>query len=713
MNDIFKRLAVVYKVFCVIAIVVIIRIVYLQYISPTEVQAEDISYREEVTEANRGDILARDGKPLAISVPYYEVRMDCVVANKDTFNKYIDALSKELAKFYKHKSAAAYKKELVKARENGKRYQALGNRLVDYSELEQIKKFPIIKLGANRGGLIVNRKYKRNNPYGRLAYRTIGFINTEGVGVGIEGSCDYYLKGEPGKQILQKMLGGEWRPLNSDQTILPRDGYDIKTTIDIGIQEVAEKALREQLSKGNNVEGATAIVMEVKSGAIRAIANMKKGENGGYDESYNYAIGDATEPGSVFKLVTLISLLEDRYVTLDTPVDGENGRWNYGGHTYTDTKIGGYGMLNVKSAFAKSSNVCFAKLAAKYYGANEKKYTDRIQSMKIGEKYNLDIQGEARSTIYTPNDVNMWSKTSLTSMSIGYATLITPLHTLTFYNSIANNGKMMKPYFIDSYSLNGEVVQEFPPQVLSGSICSESTVKAAQEALRYVVTYGTGKFLNNDNYQIAGKTGTARMSYGGKYGYEKNGYRRYQASFSGYFPADNPKYTALVILYSGDTRGNFYGGSQAGPVFRQIADYIYSTSPDWKSPLESSKSSSMTTEAGLPNISSGRKSASLAVLNELDMAGKVVNIRGNENSGWVNYTKDSINIIASNFSTSIDSLMDVKNMGLKDAIYILENSGYKVKYNGYGKIVGQTPTAGSKVSKGAVINLQLEEGYDE
>lgn len=713
MNDIFKRLAAIYKLFCVIALCVIVRIVYLQYISPTEIKAEDISYREEITEASRGDILARDGKPLAISVPYYEVRMDCVVANKDTFNKYIDALSRDLAKFYKNKSAATYKRELTNARKNGRRYQAIGNRLLDYSELEQVKKFPILKLGANRGGLIVIRKYKRNNPYGRLAYRTIGFINTEGVGVGIEGSCDYYLKGEPGKQILQKMLGGEWRPLNSDQTVLPVDGKDIKTTIDIGIQEVAEKALREQLAKGNNVEGATALVMEVKSGAIRAIVNMKKGKNGGYDESYNYAIGDATEPGSVFKLVTLISLLEDRYVTLSTPIDAEDGRWNYGGHTYTDTRAGGYGLLDVKSAFAKSSNVAFAKMAAKHYGANERQYTNNIQSMKIGERYNLDIQGEARSTIYTPDDVNMWSKTSLTSMSIGYATLITPLHTLTFYNAVANNGKMMKPYFIDSYSLNGEVVQKFPPQVLSGAICSESTVKAAQEALRYVVTYGTGKSLNNKNYQIAGKTGTARMSYGGKYGYEKNGYRRYQASFSGYFPADNPQYTALVILYSGDTRGNFYGGSQAGPVFRQIADYIYSTSPDWQRPLSGKKSSDLKAEERLPNISSGRKSASLAVLSELDLVGNVVNAREREKGGWVSYSKDSVKIVSSNFSTSLDSLMDVRNMGLKDAIYVLENSGYKVKYSGYGKIVGQTPKAGSKVSKGTVINLQLEEDYDE
>lgn len=412
MDGIFKRIALVYKIFILIALTVIGRIVYIQFISPTKVSDIDIAYRNEIIEANRGDILACDGRALATSVPYYQVRLDCTVSNKDSFNKYIDGLSKKLSEFFKNKSAAAYKKELTKARTAGKRYVKLGNRLVDYAELAEIKTFPLLRLGANKGGIITEQKYRRNNPYGRLAYRTIGFINTVGVGVGIEGSCDYYLKGTPGHQVVQRMLGGEWIPVNGAESVQPQDGYDIQTTIDIDIQEVAENALKAQLSKSeNNIEGATALVMEVETGAIRAIANMKRNGKGGFDESYNYAIGDATEPGSVFKLVTLVSLLEDGYVTLNTPVDAGNGAWKHGGHTYTDTHP--IGLVTVQEAFEQSSNVAFAKLANEHYGNNEFAYANRVQSMKIGERFNLDIQGEARAIIYTPEDEHMWSKTTL------------------------------------------------------------------------------------------------------------------------------------------------------------------------------------------------------------------------------------------------------------------------------------------------------------
>lgn len=670
MNGIFLKIAAIYKFFVVVALIVIIKIVYVQYISDEKIKVVENAFRDEEIPAMRGDILAKDGSPLATSIPYYEVRLDCTVSNIDTFQNNVTKLSKALADFYKDKTAKQYETELRKARKDKNRYKKLSNKLIDYSELNIVKKFPILRLGQNKGGIIIIEKYTRKNPYGRLAFRTVGFTNTLGVGVGIEGSSDYYLKGQPGKQVLQKFLGGEWRPLNSSENTLPKDGYDIQTTIDIGIQEAAEKALREQLSKGTNVEGATAIVMEVATGAIRAIANMKKSANGGYDESYNYAIGDATEPGSVFKLITLVALLEDRCVNLDTPIDAGNGKWNYGGHTYSDVTPGGYGLVSVKKAFGKSSNVAFAKLAVEYYGGNEKKFVDRIHSMKVGERFNLDIQGEARSAIYSPGDA-MWSRTSLSSMAIGYATLLTPLHTLTFYNAIANNGKMMKPYFIECHKYNGEVVTEFKPQEISGAICSKSTAKAAQEALRGVVEEGTGKSFNTKEYQIAGKTGTARMAYSGG-GYERNGYRRYQASFAGYFPANNPKYTAVVILYSGDTRGNFYGGSQAGPVFKQISDYIYSTSSDWNSPIESS----VNTEKDPKLLANIKK--------EIDK--KIMH-----------------------FNPKKDSLIDLTNMGLKDALYILENIGCKVNFTGYGKIINQSPKPGSSIDKNTIINLELKE----
>lgn len=704
-NGIFKKMALIYKLFALIALAVVGKIAYMQFIAPTDTTAVDIAYREETIEAIRGDIMARDGRPMATSVPYYQIRMDCVVPNEDTFKKYIDDLSVSLAEFFKNKSAKKYKEELVKARKEGKRYKALGNRLVDYTELAQIKKFPILKLGANRGGIIVEQKYRRNNPYGRLAYRTIGFINTEGVGVGIEGSCDYYLKGTPGKQTIQKMLGGEWRPVTGVEGVAPKDGYDILTTIDIEIQEAAEKALREQLAKGMGIEGGTAIVMEVATGAVRAIANMKKmGDS--YDESYNYGIGDATEPGSVFKLMTLVSLLEDGYVTLEDPIDGGNGKWSYGGHTYSDTHA--YGMMDVKTALAKSSNVAFAKLAVTYYEGKEQQYVDRLNSMKVGERFNLDIQGEGRASIYGPSDA-MWSRSSLSSMAIGYATLLTPLHTLAFYNAIANDGKMMKPYFIENYQENGEIVKNFGPQVMSGSICSKETAREARRALRHVVEIGTGRFMNNSKFKIAGKTGTSRIAFGGKIGYEKNGFRRYQASFAGFYPADNPKYSAIVVLYSGETRGNFYGGSWAGPVFKQIADHIYSTSSNWEPVLDGNSKN-----VPAPEVATGRLDAQSKVLAELGVEFTKVDINERNMSGWAKFSKDtSGNLAATNFSTDNDSLANVVNMGLKDAVYLLENSGYKVQFEGYGKVVAQEPAPGSKVPEGSTVILKLKENGDQ
>lgn len=308
MKDIISRIGVIYFFMVLFGLIVIGRIVHLQFFADLPVSSEEISFRTEEIEAVRGSILARDGRSLASSVPYYQIRMDCVFPEETLFNNNIDSLSIALSGFFKDKSAAQYKSDLLSARKKGNRYKAIGNRLVDYSEMMEVRMFPLFRERSNRGGFISEQKNKRNNPYGRLAYRTIGFINSNGVGVGIEGSYDYYLKGIPGKQTVQRLLGGEWMPVNEEETIMPQDGMDVRTTIDIEIQEAAENALRNQLSLSDVFEGATAIVIEVKTGAVRAITNMKKMDNGEFDESFNYAISQATEPGSTFKLATLVAL---------------------------------------------------------------------------------------------------------------------------------------------------------------------------------------------------------------------------------------------------------------------------------------------------------------------------------------------------------------------------------------------------------------------
>ncbi|MCL2728122.1 MAG: penicillin-binding transpeptidase domain-containing protein, partial [Bacteroidales bacterium] len=319
------RVRFVYAFLLIVGLGITAQIIRLQYFTKYGKESDKLAYLEEEVEANRGSILARDGRFLATSVPYYQIRIDCMASVDSIFQRDVGALSKALSTFFGDKSAAAYKDELIAARGAKQRYKALGNRDVDYKELNVIKQFPLFRLGANRGGIIAVQKNKRINPYGRLAQRTIGFINSEGVGTGVESAFDFYLKGRPGEQITKRLPGGERAPLSNTPLVRPQDGYDVQTTLDIDIQEATESALRDQLAKSTVFEGATAIVMEVKTGAIRAISNLKKAEDGTYDESYNYAIGAATEPGSTFKLATLIALLEGNYVTLNTTVDAGNG----------------------------------------------------------------------------------------------------------------------------------------------------------------------------------------------------------------------------------------------------------------------------------------------------------------------------------------------------------------------------------------------------
>lgn len=661
---IFKRISMACRLLLLVALGVICQIFYLQYIATPEQNADEIAFTDSTVEAIRGDILSHEGHTLATSVPYYKIAIDCTVQNKDTFNKYIDGLSRSLSEFFKDKTAQQYKNLITNGRKKKRQYVALGSRLVDYPELLQIKQFPLFNKGRNKGGISFTEKYKRTNPYGRRAYRTIGFINSQGVGVGIEGSLDSCLRGKPGYQIYQKIVGHEIVPINTNQNIAPQNGLNIRTTLNIDFQEAVENALKEQLAKGNNIAGATAVVMEAKTGAIRAIANLRNDGRGGFDESLNYAIGQATEPGSVLKLATLVALLEDGYITLDSRVNGEQGRWEYLGRTITDSHP--VGMQTVKGAFAQSSNICFAKLATQFYANNPQKFVNRINQMRLGENFNLELKGEAASVIHSPTS-RIWSPSLLASMGYGYGMLLTPLHTLTFYNAIANDGKMMKPYFIEDYERDGKIVKAFPPtQMGKEAICSKQTAQKAKEALRAVVTEGTGRMMIGSEYKISGKTGTARIAFSGK-GYSWNGLRKYQATFCGFFPSDKPAYSMIVVLYSGATEGNFYGASWAGPVFKKIADFIYANSPEL-TPLLAVKQKEPVSTASSKTIA--------RALNE------------NKNDGF---------------------LPNVLNMGLKDALYMLENLGYKVKFSGFGRVIEQDPAPSEAVANSNVITLKL--GY--
>ena len=673
-------------------------IIAVQYLSKDKVTVEDI-YKEQVLMPMRGSILASDGSPLAVSVPVFELRWDSKVVPDSVFNRDLDSLALCLSGIFRNKSAGAWRNELASARRSGNRYKLIGNRDVDFGELEEIRSFPIFRLGKFTGGLIVNRDSERLNPYGHLAVRTIGYLNADGEGTGIEYTYDYRLRGEKGLQTVHRMLGDEWIPVNGAPARPAVDGCDIRTTIDVRIQEAAETELREQLARSDVFEGGTAIVMDVRTGAIRGIANMFKKSDGTFDESYNYAIAHATEPGSTLKLAALMAMIEDGCITLDTEVDAGDGKWPYAGHLITDTHKGGYGKITALEAFEKSSNIAFAKMIIEAYGDDPATYVSRLHNMKLVEKLNLDIGGEGYAYITSPDDPQ-WSGSTLASLGYGYALTVTPMHILTFYNAVANGGKMMRPYFIEDFEKDGIVEESSGPTVVSGSICSKSTLKAVRKALRGVVEEGTAKICNDERYAIAGKTGTARVAINGRYE-DSEGYRRHQASFAGYFPADDPKYSCIVVLYTGKTRGNFYGATWAAPVFKRIADKIYTSHPEWNQPLHSAGK----TPLDNPRLASGLAGQKGMPTDYMPMRTRPVE------DGWIHVEMDRSTgeQLISSLTIEQGIVPDVEGMGLKDAVYLLENEGYKVVFNGSGRVSSQSPAAGSPLEKGKLITLTLKQ----
>ena len=715
MNEVQKilgRVSLFYWLVFVLGMLIIGKIVSLQFFSPDlKAEGEQRAVRVEEIEANRGNILTYDGRVLATSLPYYEIRMDFAVPGlpDSIFNREVGSLAQSLAGLFKDKSANAYKSELVSARnsKNKNRYKKIGPRRISYLELQEAKEFPIFVRGRNKGGFMVIERNERSYPYQGLAYRTVGWRNTQGVSVGIEGSFDEYLRGTPGLHMVQRMGAGEWMPISGEEQMIAEDGYDIVTTLDVDIQDAAENALREQLKKDKIFEAGTAIVMEVSTGEIRAIANMKRNPNGTYSEAFNYAIAQVSDPGSTFKLATLIALLEDGYTNLNTVVETGNGYWTYLGKTYTEASQG-YGTLTLKQAFEKSSNVAFAKLSVEHYKGKEKKFIQHFQDLGLDARLGLQIEGEGMPYISHP-DKPTWSKLSVPQISMGYEMSLAPIHTLTLYNAVANNGKMVKPKFATEVRKHGQTVKTFPTETIKNSICSSSTLKQVKEALEGVVTNGTAKELNSGPYRIAGKTGTAQIPFESVYHdnqgvrktrmiyKDREGNRKHQASFAGYFPADNPRYSAIVVLYSAQTKDNFYGGKWAAPVFKEIADKVYATNPSWHEDIKE-----QTMFAELPKVKGGKGNEVSSVLTLLNIPADKVN--GND---WVKVAAKDGKLVArtTELKTTVPSVV---NMGLKEALYILENMGLNVYYSGKGTVKSQSIEAGAAITKGQSIYLTLE-----
>jgi cell division protein FtsI (penicillin-binding protein 3) len=699
-DEIVWRSGVVYFAIALLAAALLVRILILQYVQHGKwsSMSEKYVFKTAEEEANRGDILTDDGRLLASSVPYFTIYMDTRSSgmSASTFSNGISGLSAGLARLLGERSAAEWKDLIIGARKKGDRYLLI-KRKVDYETLKGLKELPIYREGQYKGGMVAQAENRRILPNNDLASRTIGYLNlgSEGTEVGVEGSFDKELAGRNGVAVKQRLTGGDWITVENSNSVESIDGNDVVTTLDLDLQDVASTALLNQLRKHDAHHGC-AVVMEVSTGDVKAIANLEIGSDGDYHESYNYAIGESTEPGSTFKLPALMAAIEDGVIDTGDVVDTGTGSVKFFDKIIKDTKEGGNGVLTVKQVFEKSSNVGTSKLIYEHYKDNPKGFVNRLYAMKLNEKLNIQLKGEGTPLIRYPGD-KLWSGLSLPMMSHGYEVQMTPLQILTFYNAVANDGRMMRPRFVTEILRNGSVVRRFETEVIINSIASGSTIiRKAKKMMEGVVEQGTAINLNNQNYKIAGKTGTAQIAKG-KSGYRQDAQISYQASFVGYFPAENPLYSCIVVV-NAPSNGVYYGNIVAGSVFKEISDKVYATRffRDYK-PANGEK---ITIAA--PEVGNGYRKDINEILKNLD----IQYIKASDDD-WVatHESGDTVRLTGVNLQKGL--VPDVRGMSLRDAIYILENSGLRVVCNGKGRVLRQSPEHGARYSVGSVVSLDM------
>ncbi|HEY0031240.1 MAG TPA: penicillin-binding protein [Bacteroidia bacterium] len=699
-KDILWRVYLIYFFICLFGVAIISKICLIQFSEGDELRAraERFSTKEFDIEAVRGNIYDANGSLLATSLPYFETGMD---VNTDAitdkiFDQEVDSLAICLANLFKDKTSKTYKKQLQKARRNGDRWVVL-QRNVSYTDLQKMKKFPILRRGKNRGGFVYLQTNKRERPFQFLAARTIGKLNENGTGksYGLEKAFDSVLMGTSGHRWMQKIAGNVWRPINDENEIDPEDGDDIVSTIDINVQDVAENSLLKSLRKHGADHGCL-VLMEIKTGEVKAIANLKRSKDSSYVENLNYALADAQVPGSTFKLPSLVAVMEDFNVSLNEIVDIGDGVCYYSNERVADSHPPEKSRITVQEVFELSSNVGVTKIISKYYAKDPQKYIDRLYKMNLNDPLNIPIPGEGKPYIKNTDDKS-WSKISLQWISYGYESRITPLQILNFYAAVANDGKMMRPMFVKEIRNRGKSIKVFEPEIINPAVCSKSTVEKAKKMMEGVVLNGTAKSLKAADYQIAGKTGTAQMGI-------VNGKMTYQASFVGYFPADNPKYACIVVV-SAPSGDSYYGGAVAGPVFKDVADKVYSTS------LEIHKEINAVQPAyakGAPAVKYGYQPEIKNILSVL----KVKNNTNDDKAEWVSTAmmdSTSVSLAAKNTEEALKRgiVPNLYGMTARDVLYLLENNGMRVKLIGSGAVTSQSLNAGTSFIKGAQIILQL------
>jgi cell division protein FtsI (penicillin-binding protein 3) len=652
--------------------------------------ARNMNLRNDTLFAERGNIYSEDGVLLCSTIPQFDLHIDFSVIKKDTFDKYKDTLAESFSAILKDKSKAAYLYELTAEFNDTARYYELAHNL-PYYDYQLIKQLPIMKLGSRRGGLVVEQKNKRINPFNVMALRTIGLWRKNSQVIGLEATYDSVLKGANGYCIKQRMPGGQWMIIQGSEQE-PTNGFDLVTTLDVSIQDIAEHALESQLSKFECLYG-TCIVMEVKTGKVKAIANLGRQKDGSYWEDFNYAM-IPTEPGSTFKLMTLLSLFNDKHITVEDQVNAQGGSASFGNRTMKDSHLG-LGVLSVKQAFALSSNVAMAKLAYQFYAANPTAYTNFLKKLQLDQKTGIDLLGERKPVVKTPLNKS-WSATSLPWMATGYEVMIAPLRTCMIYNAVANNGTMMKPYLVNAIRSFDKDVQVFEPEVVVQQIASKDAIRQARQALEEVVLTGTGKHIQSPFYSIAGKTGTAQVADKG-ITYTDG---VYQGSFVGYFPANNPTYTIAVVIRTKPHSGAYYGGTIAAPVFRMIADKIYANSIGQN-------------HNQLDSLAKVNNSNVVAVAQQGSKVNKILQALSYKYTNASNATWTQLQDVNSTGARSAgvpiyaNNMPDLSNMHLSRAIALLEACGLKVEVKGAGQKVSQSILPGQKIVKGQKVTITL------
>ena len=623
--------------------------------------AKERTVRTFVIPANKGNIYSADGSLLATSIPNYTIRFDAVAPKEEDFEKNVKPLADELSKLL-GKSSSSYQSLLRKARANKNRYTFLAEDL-SYTEYAKIKSFPLFNKGANKGGIIVEQQTVREHPIGKIAERTIGYerITPSGKpdGKGIEWAFRNYLNGKDGKVLKQKIAKGQWKPIRDQNEVDPQDGYDVISTIDVYIQDIAHHALLKQLEEYGAEHGCV-VVMETKTGKVKAISNLGRDQkSGNYYETINYAVAESHEPGSTFKLVDLIALLDDNKVDTSKVYDSRGGVITYRGDKVRDSHEGGYGKISLGKGFEVSSNTILVQAVYENYKNNPQEFINRITKMGLDKPLGLPFQGEGKPIVHKPGDKS-WNANTLPWMAYGYSVAMTPLQTLTLYNAVANNGEMVKPQFVSEIKEWNKTIKKYEKQVINPKICSDETIKKLKSLLQNVVKRGTGAKLYSKDFSMAGKTGTAQANYGINGGNNKH----YISSFVGFFPAENPKYSCIVVVHEPDTSlNNYYGADVAGPVFKRIAQKIFTDAPS---------------------------------TNEIKNLDK--KIAKQENKYQEYYTK------AQNVKSKIPNL---KGMSGMDAVALLGNLGIKVSVKGVGKVKKQSIQPGQPIIKNSTITLEL------